>query len=204
MNLFVKRYLYGLGAILEDGRLGPHTNGRIRTCKYYLGYLKPINATINMDFRQRIWHPKSVRYSSPHRLYRAGRRRVKQRKLAHANDNHANHTTGVGRYDGLPVANAAIRYLEYARKNGWKGRLVSGWRSAAYSESLCYRMCGRPSCQGMCAGRNTNHTGTSVNRFALDVSDYYRFGQIMRGCPYSPKIWNRLPRDRVHYSPSGN
>lgn len=111
---------------------------------------------------------------------------------------------GVTKYDGVPVAAWMVPYLQWARENGWKGRLVSGWRDPAYSESLCYRMCGRPSCSGMCAGRASNHSGSAKPHGALDVSDYETFGRLMQRCPYEPKLFNRLPRDRVHYSAQGN
>lgn len=121
-----------------------------------------------------------------------------------ANQKAAAKANGVGRIDGVPVALWMIPYVEWARAHGWKGRVVSGWRDPAYSESLCYRMCGRPSCSGTCAGRASNHSGSAKPHGALDVTEYTHFGQLMRYCPYEPKLINRLPRDRVHYSASGN
>jgi hypothetical protein len=38
---------------------------------------------------------------------------------------------------------------------------------------------------------------------AIDVSDYVRFGELMKRCPHSPRIFNNLPSDRVHYSSTG-
>lgn len=205
MNLFVKKYLHGLGPILEDGKLGPSTFGRVRTCKYYLGYRRPINGHINMEFRQRLWHPKSIKYSSAGRVRRGMERRIHQRKHSKQNDNSASKAHGVGYFDGRVVAKCAIPYMEWARNNGWNGTLVSGWRDPKYSQSLCYRMCGRPSCPGRCAGTSSNHVGNTPARFAIDVSDYYRFGQLMSRCPITPRILNRLgARDPVHFSPSGN
>lgn len=211
MNEFVKIYLDGLGPILVDGKLGPSTQGRIRTCKWYLGYLPPkgskggsnsLDATPDHDFRQRLWHPKNPLYSSPARLSRAAKRRVAQRKRAKDNENKAKQH-GVSRYDGRLVANWLIPYCQWARAHGWRGTVVSGWRDPAYSESLCYRMCGRPSCPGRCAGRSSNHSGSDKPHGAIDVSDYWRFAQIIAHCPLSPRIYNALPIDRVHFSASG-
>lgn len=211
MNEFVKIYLDGLGPILVDGKLGPSTQGRIRTIKWYLGYLPPkgskggsnsLDPTPDHDFRSRLWHPKSLRYSTPARLARAARRRVEQRKRAKENADRAK-THGVSRYDGRLVANWLIPYLNWARSHGWRGTVVSGWRDPAYSESLCYRMCGNPSCPGRCAGRSSNHSGSDKPHGAIDVSDYWRFGQIIAHCPYSPIIYNNLPIDRVHFSATG-
>ena len=204
MNLFVAKYLDGIGPVLVDGKTGKATKGRIRTIKFYLGYDRPINGVVNNDFRQRLWHPKDVRYSTPARLARAAARRIKQRKQWKANHKSAA-KNGIGVFDGVPVAAVAIPYLQWARTHGgWRGRLVSGWRDPVYSKSLCMRMCGRPSCPGMCAGIASNHVGKTLARFAIDVSDYVQFGVAMRRCPRSPRIWNNLPVDRVHYSPSGN
>ena len=96
------------------------------------------------------------------------------------------------------------KHLDWARQNGWKGTLNSGFRDPAYSEKLCISMCGAPSCPGRCAGRASNHAGSSNPAGAVDVSDYVTFGQLMRRCPYSPKIFNALgAQDPVHFSASG-
>jgi hypothetical protein len=111
---------------------------------------------------------------------------------------------GVSWYDGKQVASWLVPYLQWARKNGWNGRLVSGWRDPAYSEKLCWAMCGRPSCPGRCAGRNSNHSGSVPHAGAVDVSSYTQFGALMKRCPYSPRIFNGLgARDPVHFSASG-
>lgn len=204
-NVFVRKYLRGIGPILEDGKLGPSTYGRVRTVKFYLGYKRPINAHIDMQFRQRMWHPKSVKYSSTSRIRRGMERRIAQRKHAKRNTKVATKSTGVTRFDGVLCAAWMVPHLEWARSHGWGGRLVSGWRDPKYSQSLCYRMCGRPSCPGKCAGMSSNHVGSAKPRGALDVSDYVRFGSLMRQCPHSPRIFNALgARDPVHFSASGN
>src|SRR4051812_24148159 len=85
MNEFVKYYLDGIGPIMVDGKLGPSTNGRITTCKWYLGYdskqgRRGLNAEPDMNFRSRLWHPKTLRYTTPARLARGVARRRKQRR----------------------------------------------------------------------------------------------------------------------------
>ena len=203
LNFFTHKYATGIAPIRVDGHMGPHTRKRIRTVKFLLGYLGPINSTPDLKFRQRMWHPKAVKYSNRKRVRRGIKRRIEQRRKARANHRAARKTTGVGSFDGVPVANVAIPILQWCRNHGWLGRLVSGFRTAAYSTYLCIRMCGRPSCPGRCAGASTNHTGTTSDRFALDVSDYVRFGQVVAHCPIPPHIFNALPIDRVHYSPTG-
>jgi hypothetical protein len=88
--------------------------------------------------------------------------------------------------------------------HGWKGTLNSGWRDPAYSEKLCIAMCGAKACPGRCAGRASNHSGSTKPMGAIDVSDYGTFGQLMRQCPISPRLFNALgPADPVHFSATG-
>lgn len=216
LNAFVKKYLSGLGPLHVDGDLGDATRGRIRTVKWYLGYLPPkgehgsnsLDSTPNFEFRQRLYHPKNPRYSSPARIARGAARRVDQRRKANKNHNAAVKKHGVVIYDGIPVAAYFVPHLEWARHIGykgrkWHGRVVSGFRTPAYSESLCYRMCGRPSCPGRCAGKSTNHAYTEPPRGALDLSDFITFREIIGHSPHKPPIHNELPNDLVHFSPTG-
>lgn len=204
LNFFVKKYLDGLTPLRVDGQMGRSTRGRIRTVKFYLGYTGPINGKVNDEFLGRLYHPKSVRYSSAPRLARAARRRIEQRRKWKANHRSAVRTTGVGTFDGIPMANIGIPILLWCRAHGWPGTLVSGWRDPQYSRSLCMARCGRPSCPGTCAGTASNHVGTTADRFAMDVSAYEIFRQVVARCPIRPHVHNALPSDRVHFSPSGN
>lgn len=110
--------------------------------------------------------------------------------------------TGTTTIDGRQVANwIAANVLKVRAAGRWKGTVVSGYRSPAYSRSLCYSMCGAPSCPGRCAGEASNHSGDSFPRGAVDVTDYWTFGAECRrlGLP----LTNHLPSDPVHYSNSG-
>jgi hypothetical protein len=110
----------------------------------------------------------------------------------------------VATFDGKPCATWLIPYLSWARKHGWQGTLTSGWRDPEYSEKLCMQICGAPTCPGRCAGRLSNHSGSVKPQGAIDVSDYTRFGQLMAQCPLSPRIFNDLPKDPVHFSATGH
>lgn len=209
LNVFTRRYLDGVAPLRVDGKKGAATSARIKKVKYYLGYQRPkehgYTSTVDVAFRSRLWHPKSLRYSSPARIARGAARRIRQRRDWAKNHAQASSNTGVGSFDGRPVAKWLIPYLQWARDNGWKGTLNSGWRDPVYSEKLCLSMCGRPSCPGRCAGRSSNHSGSVKPRGAIDVSHYYEFGQLMRRCPLEPRIFNALgARDPVHFSASGN
>lgn len=203
LNRFCKAYLLGVTPLRVDGVKGHATNSRIQAVKYYLGYGKR-DSSYKSLFVRRMRHPHNRGYFPANgEMYRTGwKRRTRQRTLWRRNHSHP--TSGVGSYDGVRCALWLIPYLQWARAHGWRGRLVSGWRDPVYSESLCYRMCGRPSCPGRCAGRASNHSGSVKPHGACDVSDYSRFGSLMRSCPYSPRIFNALgAQDPVHYSASG-
>jgi hypothetical protein len=205
LNTFTRRYTKGIAPLRVDGKMGKLTRARIRTVKFLLGYRGKINSAANREFRERMWHPKSTRYSTPGRIALGAARRVEQRARWRKLQVQATVSPGVGRFDGRPVAKAAIPHLQWARANGWRGTLVSGWRDPNYSRSLCIRMCGAPSCPGRCAGLASNHVGNTPSRFAIDVSDYANFGRIISRSPHRPRIFNRLgARDPVHFSPSGN
>jgi hypothetical protein len=104
--------------------------------------------------------------------------------------------------NGKQVPTWIAEELKKARAYGWQGYVVSGYRTPAYSESLCYAMCGRPKCPGMCAGRSSNHSqGFVFPHGAVDVTDYYRLQSISQ--KHGLRIHNALPRDRVHFSNSG-
>jgi len=203
LNAFTGKRLHGIAPLMVDGVKGRATVKRIREVKGYLGYTGRAAKTpiVDKEFMQRLRHPRSARYSSPRMLARALRRRRAQKKAAKAS---SAPRSGVATFDGRPVAAWLLPYLVWARQNGWKGTLNSGWRDPAYSEHLCLQMCGRPSCPGKCAGRTSNHAGSVKPAGAIDVSDYATFGQLMARCPYTPKLQNKLgARDPVHFSVSG-
>lgn len=207
LNHFTRHYLYNVAELRVDGKWGPSTERRVRWCKYYLGYKRPLDGeSANALFYKRLQHPTAKRFSTKWQRDRAHDRRVRQRKRAHDAKVKAerNDSPGVTTFDGRPCARWLVKYLVWARQNGWHGTLVSGYRSPAYSTSLCIAMCGRPSCSGTCAGARSNHSGSAEPRGALDVTYWWEFGQLMRRCPYSPRIFNALPRDRVHFSATGN
>jgi hypothetical protein len=204
LNAFMDKHLEGVGPLVVDGIKGRATVKAIRQAKHFLGY-KGTDAKspkVDEQFLDRLKHPRSVKYANAAMLSRGARRRRKQRKLAKLN---AVPRPGVAQFDGKSVAAWIVPYLVWARQNGWKGTLNSGWRDPAYSEQLCRNMCGAPSCPGRCAGRTSNHAGSVKPAGAIDVSDYVTFGRLMARCPYTPRLQNQLgARDPVHFSASGH
>jgi hypothetical protein len=209
MNRFAENHPdLGLPPLRIDGDFGRLTKDRVRLIKYLLGYSrKRMVPQVGAPFFKRMNHPTVVEPSwrqTAASVKTGKKRRAKRRRSVRRNRVVAFLKPGVGTFDGVPVAKCAIPVLQWCRHHGWKGRLVSGFRTAKHSEDICISMCGRPSCPGKCAGRSTNHTGNSPARFAMDVSDFVNFGHIVAGCPLQPKVHNALPRDLVHFSPSGN
>jgi hypothetical protein len=199
LNKFTRKWLDDVAPIILDGDKGHATNTRIRTVKYYIGYTgKPQrSSTVSDVFLKRLAHPKDLSIPSVMRARGKERRRIQKEK--------AKNPVGVTNFDGRPVAKWLVKYLEFARARGWKGTLNSGYRDPAFSESLCIRMCGQPSCPGRCAGRNSNHSGNKSPNGAVDVTDFVKFGQLMaRDDAPKPRIFNALgAQDPVHFSTTG-
>ena len=207
LNRFTNRWLSGVKPIIVDGKKGFATNRRIMTVKYYLGYGSNRDSEVTSLFVRRMRHPRDSQYFPKGMIGTGIKRRAAQRARYLANQVAGFFTSGVGTYDGRPVAKHFIPYLNYARNHGWQGHLNSGWRSPAYSESLCYAMCGAPSCPGRCAGRASAHSQSTPPYGAIDVSDYWKFAELMRSMPLpagAPRIFNDLPIDRVHFSYNGH
>lgn len=211
MNAFVERNKsLGYTKLRVDGVHGRLSQKLMHDIKHDLGYSRK-NAKKSAwgdNFLHRMRHPKWVRREwkqTALAVKNGKKRRARRRRAVRRLKVTAFLKPGVGTFDGRPVAKCAIPILNWCRANGWRGVLVSGWRSPIYSEGLCLRMCGRPSCPGRCAGRSTNHSGSSPARFAMDVSFYDEFRNVVARCPIRPKVHNSLgARDPVHFSPSGS
>lgn len=209
LNEFTQRNRLGFKPLIADGSWGPATEARIKEVKYDLGFSRA-NQTpaVSAGLYERMLRPTRVDPSigaTKAAIANGRKRRVARRAAVLRNRIKAVRATGVSHFDGVAVAKGFIPYLEWARENGWTGTLQSGWRDPVYSEGLCKRMCGAPSCPGRCAGRSSRHSQTTVALGAVDVSDYARFGQLMGKCPLTPKLVNHLgAADPVHFSVAGN
>lgn len=134
---------------------------------------------------------------------------LRARKKANWLKRHTHHNRpvkgwpGVVWFDGKMCAAGIAKELQRIRNAGrWKGVLVSGFRTPAYSRSLCYARCGRPSCPGTCAGEKSNHSGRGYGRKgAADLTDFYTFKEEARRL--GSWLENHLPYDPVHFSDSG-
>jgi hypothetical protein len=105
-------------------------------------------------------------------------------------------------WSGKPVAAWIGPWLVKSVAHGWDGYVMSGYRTPAYSISLCFGICGAPSCPGRCAGASSGHSQKVYPGGCIDVTDYFNFADIQReiGSP----LRNDLPADRPHFSTTGH
>lgn len=201
LNRFTDKFLEKFPQLMVDGDRGPLTNKRIVGCKFYLGYEggRQRSMRVTAQFRRRLDRPTS-REVTPAEMIELGKQR---RKDQHERARQPA-AAGATLVDGRPVANWMKPYLDFARRNGWQGTLISGFRDPAHSEQLCFQICGAASCPGRCAGRKSNHSGNKKPKGAMDVSDFKRFGELMKSCPLEPRIFNALGADDPnHFSATG-
>lgn len=197
----------GLSPVAEDGQLGPASRKLLREVRYLIGYLHDVDALPDENFYRRVVHPRQVdpAWGQTKEVVAAGKKRRGARaRMVLRSKIRSYLKPGVGKFDGKPVAKVAIPILTWCRDHGWKGALNSGYRTPAYSRHLCYEICGQPTCPGRCAGTTSNHTGDTPEKFAVDVSDYTTFARVVAKCPIKPRIFNDLPSDPVHFSPTGH
>ena len=183
-----------------DGEYGHHTKKAALVCLFVIGASNRLrHRTRHEGMPERAQH--LIRNPKDRTRFMAIRRRHRRKHIRRLRRQSHGPASGVVTFDGVRCAAWIAEWLEKSRKAGWGGRLVSGYRDPAYSESLCYAMCGAPSCPGRCAGRSSNHSGSVYPAGAVDVSDYYTFRDLQ------PKIGsplvNHLPADPVHFSASG-
>lgn len=136
------------------------------------------------------------------RVEMAAKRREKRRKENKADSNpYDAHGGGIVNFDAKTCVEWIAHDLYEAREHGWNGYLVSGYRTPAYSISLCMSMCGAPSCSGTCAGAASNHAKSGDGQGAVDLSDYITAERVFHDI--GSRLWNNLSRDLVHFSSSG-
>lgn len=208
LNAWTRKYLKGVTPLRVDGNPGAATRKRIKNVEYWLGYTHP-GSRWDPIFHKRLISTFKPGLTKARTIARGVVRRRAHNRAWQKSHNTGVKTTGVTVYDGRTVAAWFVPHMNWARHIGhlgyrWRGRLVSGFRTPAYSESLCRARCGRPSCPGTCAGRMSHHSQFIKPAGAIDVTDYLRFAWLMQFCPLRPRIWNRLPSDRVHFSATGN
>lgn len=107
----------------------------------------------------------------------------------------ADQPTGVGDFEGTKVASWIAPILAYARENGWKGGVNSGWRSLA-EQTKIYNSGVRPAAKP----GTSNHEGTDFPRGAVDVSEAAQLAEILKRSKYAQLLQWAGDKDPVHFS----
>lgn len=207
-NFICSKHGFDWRVVPVDGDCGPLTIKAVHFAGWLYGLrgkeLKRImpNTGIGKVIQRRLRHQKR---RAPIHVVLKARRKKKRKRLRKLHKKRAE--TGLVMFDGVWVAAWIGHWLVKSRQAGWKGTAISGYRDPAYSEQLCYQMCGAPRCPGRCGGRYSNHAGKGINvngdAGAVDVTDYVNFGRIQRqiGSPLKNTLG---AQDPGHFSFSGN
>jgi hypothetical protein len=108
--------------------------------------------------------------------------------------------TGTAEFDGKKVAGWIAPILEYARQQGWKGTVNSGFRSDAEQQRIYdsgVRPAAVPKAYG---GGGSNHEGKVYPLGAIDASDAARLAAIIKRSPYAKYLKWAGGKDPVHFS----
>ncbi len=202
-NGFTDKWLRGYPRLRVDGIMGKATKSRTMAIKHFLGWGKNRTTKVDKAFLHLVRNPRQLSAYPGNRRQRAQMLATGIARRAHQKAPTVPVLTGVGKIDGVRVAAWLIPKVKEARRRGWDGVVISGFRSPAYSEGLCIQICGRPVCPGRCAGRDSGHSQYRKPKGCIDVTDHVEFGEIQAELG-DPKLINRIgPSDPNHFSVSG-
>jgi hypothetical protein len=102
---------------------------------------------------------------------------------------------GVASFEGKKVAAWIAPILQYARSQGWKGSINSGYRTLA-DQTRIYNSGVRPAAKP----GTSNHEFTAYPGGAIDVSDAQALSNILRKSKYRNKLVYAGAKDPVHFS----
>lgn len=102
---------------------------------------------------------------------------------------------GTADFEGKPVAAWIAPILQYARKQGWKGSVNSGWRSLE-EQTRIYNSGVRPAAKP----GTSNHEGADFPRGAVDVSEAAQLAEILKRSKYRNLLVWAGSKDPVHFS----
>ncbi len=217
INETVQKHKLGWRSTADDAKLGDHT---IKTA-IIAGFIQGLPEKRLKEIRHgniTWWTQAQLKHNilrTKEMKKRAERRKPRLRKIRELHKkNHQPKNEALGNWKGYQVAGWMVgvnkgpdgtvtNWLQLLVNTGlWAGDLYSGFRDPEYSESLCYAMCGAPSCSGTCAGKASNHSQTGPpNWGAIDVVNYIGFRAAVAkvGAPFR----NNLPYDTPHHSYTG-
>lgn len=208
VNRILSAHKMGWMKVQTDGDLGPLTLKRVGFAAWLIGLERRFTRQaqkghVSTDLQLLLRREKR---RSAKDLRRKVKRHPKIRKIRKLHSRIPKVTDGLMTFDGKPVSATVGWWLQKSRDAGWNGVLLSGYRDPAYSEQLCYAMCGAPTCPGRCAGRGSGHSQKGGTRSApqgcADVTDHATFAavQVRIGSPLKNLLG---PADPNHFSLSG-
>jgi hypothetical protein len=110
----------------------------------------------------------------------------------------------MGTLDGKPVASWIVVRLEWARAQGWRGHVVSGFRTFAEQKQLHDEFLSGARPGPVARPGTSNHQGHRWPRGAVDVTEPEALAKILEAQPSS---WKPLrpfgPGDLAHFSATG-
>lgn len=188
-----------------DGYYGQGTHDAAQQVCTGLGILPDVAMKhgVAPDLRVKIRHPETRTADEITRSESAGAKEFRA-KLC---EQHKNAPTT---FDGCPVASWIVPSLQWARKNGWSGRVASGYRSCEHQRDVVapeyakqHRMTvAQAYPHGPCA---SNHCGLAYPRGAVDVTEAQQLNNVLRNSPHKPGlVWGSIIDDGVHFSATGH
>lgn len=109
--------------------------------------------------------------------------------------------SGLGSFDGKPVASWIVAPLTWARAHGWHGIVTSGYRTKAQQAAACAHT------SGPCAEPGkSNHQKLRWPGGAVDVTDSDTLAALMRRYPGPGPALKRatFAGDPIHFSGNGH
>lgn len=112
--------------------------------------------------------------------------------------------SGVRVLDGHPVAAWIVPILKWAKANGWKGQVTSGYRTFAQQEQAASNYGLQH--YGPGGAQGSNHRKTAYPGGAVDVTNPEQLNSVLQHYPGTPKlVWaGPIIGDTVHFSATGH
>lgn len=112
--------------------------------------------------------------------------------------------TGTANFEGHTVAAWMLPALQYARAHGWKGQILSGYRSDAQQVAI-WNSGKRPAAKPVSlGGPGSEHSLTTYPGGAVDVSNPLSFISALAGFSGLKPIQATFANDPGHFSGNGH
>jgi hypothetical protein len=194
--------------IADDDDYGTTTRDAAREVCTGLGILpeRAMAHGITPGLRTKIRHPDG----RTTREIARSREKAARDLRAHLRKEFEAAQAGLDTIDGVQVAAWIVPSLRWARRHGWSGVVVSGFRTCAHQTEVARAFAARQGKtlaqvypHGPCA---SNHVGVAHPRGAVDVTMPEQLARVLRANPNTPElVWaGPVIGDVVHFSANGH